>query len=61
MTRPMTLISRPGRAARIAEIADQLNLTAVADAEACSDVEVFAHGVRSTFAELAEPPVIADP
>jgi diacylglycerol O-acyltransferase len=41
--------------------AGQLNLTAVADGEACSDVEVFAHGVRSTFENLAEPFVITDP
>jgi WS/DGAT/MGAT family acyltransferase len=41
--------------------AGQLNLTAVADREACSDVEVFAHGVRSTLEELAEPFLIAGP
>ena len=39
--------------------AGQLNLTAVADGEACSDVEVFAHGVRTTFQKLAEPIVNA--
>jgi hypothetical protein len=41
--------------------AGQLNLTAVADGEACPDVEVFAHGVRSTLERLAKPLVIADP
>ena len=39
--------------------AGQLNLTAVVDGEACSDVEVFAHGVRTTFQKLAEPLVNA--
>jgi WS/DGAT/MGAT family acyltransferase len=33
--------------------AGQLNLTAVVDRDACPDVEVFAHGVRSALDELA--------
>jgi hypothetical protein len=32
----------------------QLNLTAAADPTGCSDVEVFAQGVRRTFDELAQ-------
>jgi diacylglycerol O-acyltransferase len=33
--------------------AGQLNFTAVADRDACADVEVFAHGVQDTLEELA--------
>jgi diacylglycerol O-acyltransferase len=39
--------------------AGQLNLTAVADADACPDVNVFAHGVRSALDQLAQPAVTA--
>jgi WS/DGAT/MGAT family acyltransferase len=39
--------------------AGQLNLTAVADADACPDVNVFAHGVRTTLDKLAQPAVTA--
>jgi WS/DGAT C-terminal domain len=37
--------------------AGQLNMTAVADGDACSDVDVFAHGVRNAFEKLARPVV----
>jgi Na+/H+ antiporter NhaD/arsenite permease-like protein len=33
--------------------AGQLNLTAMADRDTCPDLEVFAHGVRSTLDDLA--------
>jgi hypothetical protein len=33
--------------------AGQLNLTAVADGDACPDIDVFAQGVRNTFGKLA--------
>ncbi len=36
----------------------QLNLTAVADADTCPDVNVFAQGVRTTMQTLAQPAVI---
>jgi diacylglycerol O-acyltransferase / wax synthase len=39
--------------------AGQLNLTAVADADTCPDVNVFAHGVRTTLDKLAQPAVTA--
>jgi diacylglycerol O-acyltransferase / wax synthase len=39
--------------------AGQLNLTAVADGDACPDVNVFAHGVRSALEKLAQPAVTA--
>ncbi len=39
--------------------AGQLNLTAVADRNACPDVDVFAQGVRNTIDELAHRVVIA--
>ena len=39
--------------------AGQLNLTAVADADACPDVNVFAQGVRSALVRLAQPAVTA--
>jgi diacylglycerol O-acyltransferase / wax synthase len=39
--------------------AGQLNLTAVADADTCPDVNVFAHGVRTTLDKLAQPVVTA--
>lgn len=35
--------------------AGQLNLTAVADQDGCSDIEVFADGVRHTLGERARP------
>jgi diacylglycerol O-acyltransferase len=34
--------------------AEQLNLTAVADRDHCPDLDVFVHGVRSAFDELAQ-------
>jgi diacylglycerol O-acyltransferase len=37
--------------------AGQLNMTAVADGDACSDVDVFAQGVRNAFEKLAQPVV----
>jgi WS/DGAT/MGAT family acyltransferase len=37
--------------------AGQLNMTAVADGDACSDVDVFAQGVRNAFEKLARPVV----
>jgi hypothetical protein len=33
--------------------AGQLNLTAVADGDACPDIDVFAQGVRNTLRQLA--------
>ena len=39
--------------------AGQLNLTAVADGDACPDVNVFAQGVRSALVRLAQPAVTA--
>jgi diacylglycerol O-acyltransferase / wax synthase len=39
--------------------AEQLNLTAVADRDACADVEVFAQGVRSALDELAQSALVA--
>ena len=40
--------------------AGQLNLTAVADGDACPDVDVFAQGVRSdAWSRLAQPAVTA--
>jgi diacylglycerol O-acyltransferase len=39
--------------------AGQLNLTAIADEDACPDVDVFAHGVASTLDRLTQPAVIA--
>jgi diacylglycerol O-acyltransferase len=39
--------------------AGQLNLTAVADGDACPDVDVFAQGVRSTLGTLAQSVAIA--
>ena len=33
--------------------AGQLNLTAMADQATCPDIEVFAHGLRSTLDDLA--------
>jgi WS/DGAT/MGAT family acyltransferase len=39
--------------------AGQLNLTAVADADACPDVDVFAHGLRSALRTLTRPSVQA--
>ena len=39
--------------------AGQLNLTAVADGDACPDVDVFAQGVRSTLDTLAQSVAIA--
>ena len=39
--------------------AGQLNLTAVADGDACPDVDVFAQGVRSALDKLAQPAVTA--
>jgi diacylglycerol O-acyltransferase len=39
--------------------AGQLNLTAVADRDACPDVNVFAQGVRSTLHELAQSALTA--
>ena len=33
--------------------AGRLNLTAVADGEACPDIDVFAQGVRNTLRQLA--------
>ncbi len=39
--------------------AGQLNLTAVADGDACPDVNVFAQGVRSALDRLAQPAVTA--
>jgi WS/DGAT/MGAT family acyltransferase len=39
--------------------AGQLNFTAVADRDACADVEVFAHGVQDTLEELARAAMAA--
>jgi diacylglycerol O-acyltransferase / wax synthase len=39
--------------------AGQLNFTAVADRDACADVEVFAHGVQETLEELARSAMAA--
>jgi diacylglycerol O-acyltransferase / wax synthase len=39
--------------------AGQLNLTAVADADTCPDVNIFAHGMRTTLDKLAQPAVTA--
>lgn len=39
--------------------AGQLNLTAVADGDACPDVEVFAQGARSALDNLADPRLTA--
>jgi diacylglycerol O-acyltransferase / wax synthase len=39
--------------------AGQLNLTAVADGDACPDVDVFAEGVRSVSDKLAQSAVTA--
>jgi diacylglycerol O-acyltransferase / wax synthase len=39
--------------------AGQLNLTAVADEDACPDVDVFAQGVRRTLDKLAQSLAIA--
>jgi diacylglycerol O-acyltransferase len=39
--------------------AGQLNLTAVADGDACPDVDVFAEGVRSVLDKLSQPAVTA--
>jgi diacylglycerol O-acyltransferase / wax synthase len=39
--------------------AGQLNLTAVADAASCTDVEVFAQGVRTALEELARSVALA--
>jgi len=41
--------------------AGQLNLTAVADNDTCPDVNVFAHGVRTTLHKLAQPAVMTAP
>jgi diacylglycerol O-acyltransferase / wax synthase len=35
--------------------AGQLNLTAVADLDACPDVNIFANGMRTTLGKLAQP------
>ena len=36
----------------------QLNLTAVADKDTCPDLNVFAHGMRTTLHKLAQPAVM---
>ena len=39
--------------------AGQLNLTAIADWDACADVEVFAQGVRTALDDLAQSVLVA--
>ena len=39
--------------------AGQLNLTAVADADACPDLDVFAHALRTGLQTLTQPTVQA--
>jgi WS/DGAT/MGAT family acyltransferase len=46
-------------AVAVLSYAGQLNLTAVADREACPDVEVFAQGVRSALDELAQSVLVS--
>ena len=41
--------------------AGQFNITAVADREACPDLEVFAHGVRRSLDALAASVLVATP
>ena len=39
--------------------AGQLNLTAMADQDSCPDLELFAHGLRSTLDDLARSVLVA--
>jgi diacylglycerol O-acyltransferase / wax synthase len=55
----VSLLGNVTLAVAVFSYAGQLNLTAVADRDACPDLEVFAQGVRRTLDDLARPVLVA--
>jgi hypothetical protein len=49
----VSLVANITLAVAVLSYAGQLNITAVADQDGCSDVEVFAQGVRGALDDLA--------